>query len=363
MVLAVTRVGGADEGVGEFDIPVVLPLTGAQVATLRGVAADLPEARGVIDEVAERAERLRGMAPTPLRVIHYEGLVHTDPRRVATCRSLSQMGDVAWLVRDWQLTGDERSAATLGRCVVAWSGAYVITGNDVNENKLYPLLVAYEALRPAFDDEDRAAVDRWVEELALTHLERAQGATRFSNRYVKRLRLLTVCARILDCDDWLDEVVASVERFVVHGLRPDGTSYDLEERDTLTYHCSALRPPLEIAMLLGEGADDLYAWTSPEGASIRKSVLYVLPYARGEKERREWRHSRVRLDHERAAAGLPGYQPGMLYDPRSSLEMFEQAAYFEPAFDAVVERLRGESAGVSWQTLMNRVVAQAREGN
>ncbi|NCB09764.1 MAG: alginate lyase, partial [Bacteroidia bacterium] len=42
----------------------------------------------------------------------------------------------------------------------------------------------------------------------------------------------------------------------------------------------------------------------PNRSSIEKSVEYVIPFATGDKQRKEWTNSKVALDRERAAAGI-----------------------------------------------------------
>ncbi|MEO0587830.1 MAG: hypothetical protein AAF078_09335, partial [Planctomycetota bacterium] len=153
--LFVTQPAMGEPMVGEFDIPDVLPLTEAQVVALRGEVTRDASAAGLAAEVAREAEAILPAEPTPLRVIHYEGLVNTDPRRIATVERLRQMGDVAWLVRHWQASGDPRCVEALTAIVVAWVDTYEIDGNDVNENKLFPMLVAYEALRDGFAPDER----------------------------------------------------------------------------------------------------------------------------------------------------------------------------------------------------------------
>lgn len=149
--------------------------------------------------------------------------------------------------------------------------------------------------------------------------------------------------------------------FVTESLYADGASRDLKRRDTLTYHVSSLRPPLQLAMLAGKKGRDLNAWESKAGGSLKKSVDYVVPYAMGEKTRREWTNSEVDLDRRRAEAGLDEYKPGRLYEPRRALKLMELASYFDPALLKVVLHLTGSNAKryPTWQTLVNGACRRA----
>ncbi len=355
VVPALLGASAAGGEVGEFHIPAVIPLDANGLTRLRRIVASDPEAAGLARGVRAEARRLLDAEPHPLAVIHYEGLVNTDPRRIATVAKLREMGDVARLVRYWQLTGDARAAATLRRFVLAWTSTYRLTGNDVNENKFTPLLVAYHALRKSFQPGDRRRVDAWVAELGARHAKAVDSSRHFTNRYAKHIRLTALCGMILDREEWIDAAVAGIRRFVRESLHPDGTSRDLNRRDTLTYHGSALKPQLQLAKLLGERGRELYAWESPRGGSLKKSVDYVVPYAMGTKTRREWTNSKVGLDHRRAEAGLEKYRPGRLYDPNNALELMEEASYFDPNLARVVRHLTGTEAErfPTWRMLMN----------
>lgn len=346
---------GAGEHPGEFTIPAVCPLTTAQLTRLRSLVKSDPEARELASREKRLALPLLGAKPHPLEVIHYEGLVNTDPRRIACVEKLREMGDVSHVMRYWQVSNDRRAGAMLRRFIAAWTSTYRLTGNDVNENKFRPLLVAYLALRSTFRADDRGRADAWVEALGKLHLKSVKKSRHFTNRYAKHVRLLALAGMILDRPKWIAESHEGIRRFVSGGLYADGTSLDLRRRDTLTYHMSGLRPVIELAMLAGEEGRRLYAWESPRGGSLKKSVDYVAPYAMGEKTREEWKNSKVRLDHERAKTGIDYYRQGRLFEPQSALRLMEEASYFDPELLHVVRHLTGSKAArfPTRQTLIN----------
>jgi len=259
------------------------------------------------------------------------------------------------VLRYWQVSGDQQAAQMLERHVLAWTNTYEITGNDVNENKFHPLLSAYYSLRTDFSDADRRRVDAWVETLGEHHARAVRKSRHFTNRYTKHIRLTAISGMILDRDEWIELAVDGIRRYVTESLNADGTSQDLERRDALAYHVSGLRPPLELAMLLGRRGRALYTWQSPEGASLKKSVEYVVPYAMGEKVHLEWVDTKVDLDRRRAAAGLEKYRPGKEYDPHDASKLMEAAAYFDPELMKVVRHLSEDDAArfPTWQTLVN----------
>jgi len=351
--------------VGEFDIRGVSPLSENQLSALREIATQSKAAGQIAQQVKQEVNKkdLLHAKPQPLEVIHYEGLVNTDPRRIATVEKLREMDDIALLMRYWQLTGDPAAAQALQRFILAWATTYQVTGNDVNENKFWPLLVAYEALQDDFSEEDRATVDAWVLGMAKRHAQAVKQSKHFTNRYTKHVRLTAISGMILDRPEWIALGQEGIQRFVSQSLYADGTSKDLKRRDTLTYHGSALKPVIELAMLTGPDGAALYVWENEEGGSVEKSVNYVVPYALGEKTREEWTNSQISLDQDRAKAGLAKYQPGSLYDPQNALELMELASYFDPELNRVVAHLRQTDAPdySSWRMLTNAAVHRAND--
>ncbi len=341
--------------VGEFSIPDVSPLTDAQLAKLRELVKTDSEAAALAVVVKEQATPLLGTPPRPIAVIHYEGLVNTDPKRIKTVEHLSQMSDMAVLVRHWQATGEERAAETLRLLIFDWADTYKPTGNDVNENKFYPLLVAYHSLRDSFESKEQQRIDAWVQQIGRLHEEAVATSEHVTNRYSKSVRLLAMAGLILGRKDWAEAANEGVKRFVRKSLYRDGSSLDLKHRDSLTYHGSSLKPPMELAMLAGESGRALYSWTSPGGGSLQKSVDFMVPYAMGEKTHAEWVNTKVKLDRRRAAAGIEKYRTGRLYEPRDALGVMEYASYFDPDLMRVVLHLtKGDAKRIpTWRTLIN----------
>ncbi|MFQ3671430.1 MAG: alginate lyase family protein [Verrucomicrobiia bacterium] len=329
------------ENPGEFDHRDVFPLDRAALDRLRQMVGVEGPKKQWAEPVIAAGRRALGATPKPLKRINYEGLLNTNPSRIETVKSLRTMNDVADAFRAWQLTGGDEFAEFTRRSILAWAQTYVPTGNDVNENKLTPLVVAFTGLRESFEAGDREEVERWLGRMADLHAAETAKVTRFTNRYTKRLRFLALLGLALDRRDLLDAAGKGVRVFVRNSLRPDGTSFDLEERDTLTYHCSALEAALDTIQLTASNPETVYAWGSPAGGSVKKSVEYVVPYAMGEKERREWENTRIALDRRRAEAGIATYQPGKLFDPEYALPMLRKAARIDRSLEKVAYPAEG----------------------
>ncbi|MFP4217051.1 MAG: alginate lyase family protein [Phycisphaerae bacterium] len=340
---------------GEFNIPTTLPLDANQLTKLRRLVKEDDEAAALAETIKRACKGLVGGKPRPLEVIHYEGLVNTHPKRIATVRKLKDLADVARLVSYWQVTGDPNAADAMERYVLAWSSTYKITGNDVNENKFFPLLNAYLAVRSRMEKSQRTRVEAWIRRMGEAHRRAVAKPRQFSNRYGKSLRILAQTGMILAEEKWIAEARQGVKRFVKEALRADGRSRDLERRDTLTYHGSSLKTPMDLAIMLGRQGRELYTWENDAGGSIKKSVDYVVPYALGKKKRKEWQNSKVGLDRRRSKAGLEKYKRGRLFRPKDALGLMEKASYFDPSLvDVVVHILDSDAKRFpTWRVLLN----------
>jgi len=352
----------ATEAAGKLRLPPVVPLPVEQVVQLRSIVAADAEARALADELARRAAALSlsGAEPRPVTEIAYSGLVGTDPRRIDCIARLEDMARVGLLVQHLQAVDDRQAVDVLRRFMRAWTATYRITGDDVNEDKLLPLVVAWHVLRDGAPAALRRQVEPWVDTLGRVHAEAVSNwSQHLTNRYAKHLRLVAHCALALGCLRWLELARRGIERFVECSLRADGSSLDLEHRDTLTYHASALSPLLEVAMLLGEEGRALYAWTAPSGGSLQRSTDYVVPYATGARQRREWVHSRSALDHRRAEAGIEYYRPGRLFEPIQARTLMTFASYFDPALRqlALALSLTGAERYADWRLVVQDAIA------
>jgi hypothetical protein len=283
--------------------------------------------------------------------IDYEGLLHTDKRRQECVKKLADMRALTFLLRAWAGSGDEKYATAARRFILAWSAQYIPTGNPINEEKLEPVLLGYFALRDTFNADDRHAIETWTHRLADAE---AKLPTEPHNWGAKRLKLLTWCAFILDDDKLLQRVTGDLEKYIATGLFPDGTSEDLKRRDALSYHVSGLAPFLQMTTALRRlrpKLPDYYRWKSPTGSSLAGSCEFVVPYARGEKVYEQWRNTTAKIDRDRAAAGIPEYQPGTPYPAKNAASLIEWMTFYEPTLVGLAGKLRGAQPSWLWLEL------------
>ncbi len=312
------------------------------------------EARQLYDSISRSADAHLKDQPRPLKKLFYEGLLETNPNRIDTRKSLADVDKVVDLIYASYGSDKTAYARKAKEFVTAWASTYQITGNTINENKFAPLFWAYYLFQDQFSDSEQEKVEDWM--IRIARAQMARPHTPNNNWQAKRYKIIGTVACITGNSTMKDFAVKGFKEYINTAYFADGTSNDLKDRDALHYHISGLKPMLGVFVNLGafDPAFDLYDYTSPSGASVKKSVQYTLPYAKGELKREEWTNSKVSLDKERAAAGLAEYQPGMLFDPKDAIPMFAWACYYNPGWYTLLGPGTAESNyTATWIGLLN----------
>ncbi len=306
------------------------------------------------DSIIRQANQHLRSEPRPLTHLYYEGLLQTNPDRIDTRKSLEDVDKVVDFIYAYYSSNDNRYAQKATKFVVAWADTYQITGNTINENKFVPLFWAHYLFRDQFSKKEKRKVENWMRGIAQAQYDRPR--TPNNNWEAKRQKIIATVGCILEDKIFQEAAVKGFMQYIQTAYYADGTSNDLKQRDALSYHMSGLKPAIGtfVNCVPFSSALDLYTYLTPDGASIKRSVEYTLPYAQGEKKRAEWTHSKVELDQKRAAAGLAEYQPGMLFDPKKAIPLFEWAAYYQPEWFALLGKGTAEdNYTATWLGLLN----------
>ncbi len=331
----------------------VLYLNSKEQANLRDQYLHNPKVKVLCDSIIRRASEYLSHRPKPLEVIFYEGRLEIDTARIRTRVSLLDMDKVSTLFYATYAKPQPAYGKKIKEFVLAWANRFEPTGNTINENKFVPLLWGYHHFKSEFDPQEQIFVEKWIRKLADKQI--ARPSTPNNNWQAKRLRLIGLAGGIIGDKNYLDFSIQGLKEYIATAYFPDGTSNDLRQRDALHYHISGLKVLLTVCVNLSafDQRFDLFDYKAPNGASIRKSVLYTLPYASGEKTHREWVNTKVKLDKERAAAGLAEYQPGKLFDKTEAVPLFEFAVRYEQDWFSVFGQTGAGEYTATWIGLLN----------
>ncbi|HWA98637.1 MAG TPA: alginate lyase family protein [Pirellulales bacterium] len=352
LVIAMT-VGIARPATGQ-----TITLNQVQQSRLVELVNSNQDAQSLLKTVVRDADRAMSAQPHPIENIRSEGLLARDPEKLATVNALGDMPHVESLAYAWLATGNTAYGKQAGDYILAWSKKTKPTGNPIDATKLESLFIAYDLTRSGFSAADRKWVDAWLQAIAERQIaeRKAAGSMSFNNWNSHRLKIIGLIGFVTGNKQLAQLAVDGFKQQVAADLLPDGSSFDFHERDALHYHVYTLEPLLTLAIAADKnGIPNLYNYTAPNAASLRKSVEFLLPYAEGHKKHAEYVHSKVEFDRKRAAAGQKEFQIGVDYQPTSARDTLALASYFDPRFRPLVAVLAGKPGREypTWQTLLN----------
>jgi hypothetical protein len=247
-------------------------------------------------------------------------------------------------------SGDTRFATRAAAYMEAWATLNQPDGNPINETEVSRLVRGFSLVSEAITGSTRTHVERWLRRMASLEIEKRPRweIERPNNWYSHRLKIVGFIGYALADPGLIRYAEEGYRVQTARNLQPDGSSLDFHQRDALRYHVANLEPLLELAIAADKHGADLYGHRAPSGASLERSIAFLLPYVRGERIHIEFARTSVRFDRERAAAGVPGFSGP--WDPLGAARLLEMAGYFNPAF--ANEPIRGHVRR-TFQTVLN----------
>lgn len=339
----------------------IVLLNETEIERVKELVKISPEVKYFRDSIINEVKKTWKAKPQPVQVIHYEGLLPNHPDRMKTVESLAdadRMVNLIYASYFSEIPGLPQKAKQL---ILAWATTYLPDGNPINENKLTAFFWGFQLFKNYFTSEEQKTVTNWLGKIAAAEQSRAQ--TPSNNWEAKRLKIIGTAGCILDDENLKSLAAEGFKKYIATAYFADGTSNDLQQRDALHYHIGGIIPCLSgfINLTKYDNRFDLYWFTSESGSSIEKSVEYVIPYATGEKQRKEWVNSKVELDRERAAAGVAEYQPGKLFEPQEAYSMLQWAVYFNPDWFPIFEKEDKPQYRSTWIGFLNSPLVRQNE--
>jgi len=292
--------------------------------------------------------------PNPIEKIVSEGHLHNDPLKIRTGQSLPDLDKIAALAWTWAVTGDPRYVSQARTFILAWAAVNRPDGDAINETQLEPLIVGYDLLRATFATADRQRVDDWLRAHATVLWQDRRGLT--DNWFSHRLKIVGLIGWTIGDPALISEAVNGCHQQINRNLHPDGASNDFYKRDALHYHLYDLEPLLTLARTAERAGQPLFAYTAPNGATLKSAVDFVVPFANGTKTHVEFVNSKVAFDLKRARNGEGEYAPHP-WKPHTAIGLFSTAAWFRPEYGVLAAQLAGHPGEpcINWQTVVNTV--------
>jgi hypothetical protein len=336
----------------------------AKVATL--IAND-PEARRLFADIVDKARTALADTPHPIDVVRSEGKLMGDPVKTQSLESLRDIFKMEYLA--WAASFSAPADAPpfydkARQFLLAWAAVNHSNGDPIDDTHLESALTAYDLTRSAFTADEQAEVEQWFHQAASVE-ERTghwDSHPRWNNWNSHRLKVVGLIAFLLDDKAMQARVDAAYRDQIEHNLNPDGTTYDFIERDALHYHVYDLEPLLTLAIAARLNGEDFYDESASNGASLARSLDFLVPFCNGSKTHPEFMNSKVGFDKARARNGEAKYVSGRLYDPAEAVNVLSLGAAFDPKY-AVVEHQLQKPAPTrfgTWRDVLDAAQSPAR---
>ncbi|WP_175815345.1 alginate lyase family protein [Burkholderia diffusa] len=276
-----------------------------QVETLRELVVKDPEAGNLYGQLRKTANAALNDAPHPVEVVIGEGKLDSDPGKIRSDAALKDMPKITALSWVWLVSGDSKYAAKGEDFISAWAKVNKSDGDPINESSFERLIVGYDILRPQFSGENRAAVDAWLREKAVMLWNDPRHHT--ENWQSHRLKIVGLIATLLQDDKLWKAVENGFAKQISSSFLPNGESTDFQLRDAMHYHLYSVLPLLTLSCVARQRNHDWYEYEATSGASLKRAMDFIAPYALREKSHVEFAHSKVKFDMARARAGEGEY--------------------------------------------------------
>lgn len=276
-----------------------------QVDMLRELVVKDPEARNLYGQLRKAADSALNDKPRPVEVVIGEGKLDSDLGKIKSDAALKDMPKITALSWVWLVSGDQRYAVKGEEFISAWAKTNKSDGNPINESGFERLIVGYDILRPQFSREDRAVADDWLREKAVMLWNDPRHRT--ENWQSHRLKIVGLIATVLQDDGLWKAVENGYTKQISSSFLPNGESTDFQLRDAMHYHLYSVLPLLTLSCVARQRNHDWYEYQASSGASLKRAVDFITPYALREKPHIEFAHSTVKFDMARAKAGEGEY--------------------------------------------------------
>ncbi|RZK67809.1 MAG: alginate lyase [Pedobacter sp.] len=295
--------------------------------------------------------------PNPIDTIRTEGLLKGNPKKVKTQQALADMNKMYTLALQYRLNGNKQYLDKSLSFLIAWAKINQPNGNPIDDTNLDKAVEAYDLIKDLIGGNDKALIENWLKETALAEINskrmQAGRGTAINNWNAHRLKVVGEIGYTLNDKALIDWTIEKLKQHININLHADGTSLDFKERDAMHYHIYDLEPMLELAIMIDRAkGENFYTYQSVTGSSIQKSVDWLIPYMKGEKQHEEYVHTTVKFDRDRAKNNEPGFAPGTMFEPKLALPVLRLSVYFDRGQIDLLNTLDGNA---SFQQLIDQV--------
>jgi len=313
----------------------------------------------IFDPFLITAQKAVTEIPDPIEEITSEGLLKGNPAKAASLKAVEDAYKVYSLALVYRLYNNKAYLEKTTEFLLAWAKTNKASGDPIDETKLEDMITAYDLVRDDLSAENRNTIDGWMDSIADAELNSESAkpgkGTAINNWNSHRIKLITLIAYTLHTPKYDNAIISELEKQLAINLNPDGTTHDFVERDAFHYHTYDLEPLLTACIIIYRATrKNYFNYQTERGASLKKSVDFMVPYMTGEKTHGEFVNSTVPFDKARAKNNEKGFKPGTQFNPSSGIYTLSLAAYFDPAYITIIKQAeKDDSSYFNWQLALN----------
>lgn len=177
------------------------------------------------------------------------------------------------------------------------------------------------------------------------------------NWQAHRLKTVGLVATVLQDNDLWRTVEDGYRQEMQNSFLADGKSIDFDLRDAMHYHLFAVQPLLTLACVAHQRNHDWYNYEARSGASLKRAVNFIKPFALGQETHIEFAHSKAKFDQTRAAAGQKEYAPHV-WSACNAGPIYAEASCVDPEAEKLAVKVwcgAPHSKFVNWESVVNYV--------
>lgn len=334
-----------------------------EIKMLKGMTTQKgTDAARLYNTMVNVANRTLNELPHPIDTIRSEGLLQGDPKKTATQLALRDMNSMYALALVYRVEREKKYLQKAEALLMGWTRINHSGGDPIDDTNLEKAIEAYDLVKESLGAKQRDSIREWLRASAQAELGgryyRPERPGFFNNWNSHRLKIVGMIAYAIGDTALQRYTIEGLKMQLEKNLNPDGSSIDFTSRDALHYHVYDLEPLLRLCIVLQRATgNSYYQQASSTGASIQKSVEWLLPYLDGRKTHAEFVNSTVDFDRRRAQNNEAAYKAGTLFEPKNGIASLTLACYFDQNLVAQMDQLlTREKASLPWQAVLNNVM-------
>jgi hypothetical protein len=336
-------------------------LNDAEIQALKKNIESNDEVKKTFEPYRQTAEQALNEQPNPIETIVSQGVLAGNPAKTASLKSLQDGNKIYALALYYRLYQQKTYLQKAQDFLLAWANTNKPNGDPINETKLEDFITGYDLIRDYVSAKSKQQIDNWAIKVGEAELNSASArpgkTTGFNNWNSHRIKTIALVAFTLHNTGYEPHIYQELEKQINVNLNADGSGFDFLERDALHYHTYTLEPLLRASMVIYRATGKNYfTFQSEKGASIQKSVNFLVPFVTGAKTHGEFVNSKVSFDKKRAENHEKGYEAGTLFEPVNGVYTLSLAAYFNPAYVKDIQQVKSAKQKFNWQLTLNQVM-------